>query len=137
MIPEASDGSPHLGYMEAVLKAHSKAPLIVGSFSAGCNVTGITTDPRSTSRLLHKYGAISAWDYSHAACVSSLEATPPAGDEAAALDAIFLSPHKLAGGLGASGVLVMRREVVRKPLQACTGVPPVAIGVDGAAPPCA
>jgi selenocysteine lyase/cysteine desulfurase len=39
------------------------------------------------------------------------------------LDAIFLSPHKLPGGLGASGVLVVRKEVIRTAWQNISSAP--------------
>jgi selenocysteine lyase/cysteine desulfurase len=113
VVPVGSDGRPDVGLLELALKAHSGAPLIVGSFSAGCNVTGITTDPGPITRLLRKHGAISVWEYSSAAFIGRPTALPATGDESAMLDAIFLSSHKLAGGLGASGVLVVRKEIIR------------------------
>ena len=42
-------------------------PFVVGSFSAGSNVTGIASDTRALSLLLHKYGALAVFDYAAAA----------------------------------------------------------------------
>jgi hypothetical protein len=42
------------------------APLILGSFSAGSNVTGIAPDVHAIAALLHRYGAIAAFDYASA-----------------------------------------------------------------------
>ena len=42
------------------------APLILGSFSAGSNVTGIAPDAQAIAALLHRYGAIAAFDYASA-----------------------------------------------------------------------
>ena len=55
------------------LLAASARPFVVGSFSAGSNVTGIASDTRALSVLLHKYGALAAFDYA-AAAVRSLAA---------------------------------------------------------------
>jgi hypothetical protein len=45
---------------------HAGAPLILGSFSAGSNVTGIAPDVQAIAALLHRYGAIAAFDYASA-----------------------------------------------------------------------
>jgi hypothetical protein len=36
-------------------------PLVVGSFSAASNVTGILTDTDRVAALLHRHGALSVW----------------------------------------------------------------------------
>ncbi|HEY2916440.1 MAG TPA: aminotransferase class V-fold PLP-dependent enzyme, partial [Candidatus Limnocylindrales bacterium] len=96
------------------------------SFSAASNVTGIITDTRAISVLLHRHGALSFWDFAAAAPYVEIQMEPrrevPAGERQAdpdpvsapALDykdAIFLSPHKLIGGPGTPGLLVARREL--------------------------
>ena len=40
--------------------------LLLGSFSAGSNVTGLLTDTRAVSRLLHRYGAYACFDFAAA-----------------------------------------------------------------------
>lgn len=40
--------------------------LLIGSFSAASNLTGVLTDTVQVSCLLHKYGALSLWDYASA-----------------------------------------------------------------------
>ena len=94
------------------------------SFSAASNVTGIISDTRAISVLLHRHGALSFWDFAAAAPYVEIEMQMrgrdelPLGetsDEEAPLaykDAIFLSPHKFAGGPGTPGVLVVRRELL-------------------------
>jgi selenocysteine lyase/cysteine desulfurase len=126
-IPEDHDGQIDLEALEAALVAHAGRPLKIGSFSAASNVTGIITDTRAISVLLHRHGALSFWDYAAAAPYVEIDMEPhrpaprgEAADEnprsAAALDyvdAIFLSPHKLIGGPGTPGLLVARRELFR------------------------
>jgi selenocysteine lyase/cysteine desulfurase len=120
-IPEDADGRIDLGRLEAELVRHAGRPLMIGSFSAASNVTGIISDTRAISVLLHRHGALSFWDFAAAAPYVSIEMAPhrpaPDGDRAdAALDtkdAVFVSPHKFIGGPGTPGILVARRDLFR------------------------
>ena len=101
------------GRAEAQLARHAGRPLVVGSFSAASNVTGILTDADRVAALLHRHGALSVWDYSAAAPyvpIRMAESRPGAGDHK---DAVFFSPHKLIGGPQTPGVLVVRRGLAR------------------------
>lgn len=108
-IPEGPDGGPCLRTLANELDAHCGWALKMGSFSAASNVTGIRTDVGEVTRLLHMYGAMAFWDYAAAGPYVPIDMNP--GDPATAMDAIFLSPHKFVGGVGASGVLVMKRSL--------------------------
>jgi selenocysteine lyase/cysteine desulfurase len=112
VLPEGEDGGPSLAVLEAKLQKHAEAPLIVGSFSAGSNVTGIVPNQAAISHLLHSYGAISAWDYASAASCCRISCSKRDADDVG-LDVVFLSPHKLPGGPGSCGVLVVRKSVVQ------------------------
>ncbi len=120
-IPEDADGRIDLARLEAELIAHADRPLRIGSFSAASNVTGILSDTRAISVLLHRHGALSFWDVAAAAPYVEIEMAPrrPAPDgsrdeaDLDTKDAIFVSPHKLIGGPGTPGVLVARRELFR------------------------
>lgn len=105
VIPEDASGHIDAAYLEAMLVKHADRPLKIGSFSAASNVTGILSDTDGISDLLHRYGALSFWDYAAAA--------PYVPMDMGGKDAIFLSPHKFVGGPGTPGVLVVRRDVVR------------------------
>jgi selenocysteine lyase/cysteine desulfurase len=61
-IPEDADGHVDLVALEAALVATADRPVRIGSFSAASNVTGILTDTRAVSVLLHRHGAWSFWD---------------------------------------------------------------------------
>jgi selenocysteine lyase/cysteine desulfurase len=108
IVPEDHDGRIDLGALERSLVEHEARPLKIGSFSAASNVTGILSDVRAISALLHRHGALSCWDFAAAAPYVGIEMAPP-GDGADDLDAVFLSPHKFVGGPGTPGVLVARR----------------------------
>jgi selenocysteine lyase/cysteine desulfurase len=103
-IPEDGDGHVDAAALERELQRFAHRPLLVGSFSAASNVTGIVTDAKAISTLLHSYGALALWDFAAAA--------PYVEIEMAGKDAIFLSPHKFIGGPSTPGVLVVRRELL-------------------------
>ena len=115
-IEEGPAGGPALGQIEETLKAYQNRR-IIGCFSAASNVTGIITDVSATSRLLNRYGALSIWDYAGAAPYLPIDM---ARDE---IHALVLSPHKFLGGPAASGLLLVRPEIIRttRPTQAGGG----------------
>lgn len=110
-VPEARDGGPDLAALEQLLVEHADADLLVGSFSAASNVTGIVTDADAVTRLLKSHGAVSVWDYAGAGPYLPIDMA--AGTDAAK-DSIVVSPHKFPGGPGASGVLVVNQAAVRR-----------------------
>jgi selenocysteine lyase/cysteine desulfurase len=116
VIREDADGHIDIVQLEEELGRHADRPLKIGSFSAASNVTGIVSDTRAIAALLHRYGALSFWDFAAAGPYVQIE-MGTRGDGAAIgptyKDAIFLSPHKFIGGPGTPGVLVVRRELLR------------------------
>ena len=122
-----ADGHIDLAMLERELGRHAGRPLRIGSFSAASNVTGILSDLRAISVLLHRHGALSFWDFAAAAPYVDIEMSPcrpgPTGADAELdyKDAIFLSPHKFIGGPGTPGLLVARRELLRNRVPAVVG----------------
>ena len=115
-IPEDADGRIDLGALERALVANEDRPLRIGSFSAASNVTGILSDTRAISVLLHRHGALSFWDFGAAAPYVEVELSPRRAGPDAVLDykdAVFISPHKFIGGPGTPGILAARRELFR------------------------
>lgn len=111
VIPESEFGGPDLHALEEELTRTAGADLVVGSFSAASNVTGIVTDPDDVTRLLKRRGALAIWDYAAAAPYLPMRMTPSAD---CPKDAIVFSPHKFPGGPAASGVAVIRETLVRR-----------------------
>jgi selenocysteine lyase/cysteine desulfurase len=66
VIGEDSDGHVDLADLEGQLVRYAQRPLLIGSFSAASNVTGILTDTSAVAALLHAHGALSFWDYAAA-----------------------------------------------------------------------
>jgi selenocysteine lyase/cysteine desulfurase len=116
VIREDADGHIDVRQLEEELGRYGDRPLRIGSFSAASNVTGIVSDTRAIAALLHRYGALSFWDFAAAGPYVRID-MGAAGDgpEVAPThkDAVFLSPHKFIGGPGTPGVLVVRRELLR------------------------
>ena len=110
-IPEDADGHIDLGMLESELVRFADRPLLIGSFSAASNVTGIVSDVRSITAKLHEYGALSFWDYAAAAPYVDIDVAPN-GEPDFAMDAMFFSPHKFIGGPETPGVLVAKRTLL-------------------------
>ena len=72
-IHEDADGHIDLDELEARLVEFADRPLKIGSFSAASNVTGIISDTRAVSSLLHRHGALSFWDFAAAAPYVEIE----------------------------------------------------------------
>ncbi len=105
------EGRVDLDDLAAKLEAYADRPVKLGSFSAASNVTGVLTDVAAVARLLHAHGAFACFDYAAAGPYVPID-MHPAGDPGAAIDALFISFHKFAGGPEASGVLVASRALV-------------------------
>jgi len=92
--------------------------LRIGSFSAASNVTGIRTDVRRVTNMLHRYGAMACFDYAACAPYVDIDMNPePQGaEDDPAIDAVFISPHKFLGGPGSSGVLVFNERIYHREL---------------------
>ncbi|MFO0756160.1 MAG: aminotransferase class V-fold PLP-dependent enzyme [Byssovorax sp.] len=124
-IDEDADGQIDLDHLERELVAHRDRPLKIGSFSAASNVTGIVSDTRSVTALLHAHEALSFWDFAAAAPYVKIEMNghedAMEGEAHHFKDAIFLSPHKFIGGPGTPGVLVAKRSLFKNKVPTAPG----------------
>ncbi|GIE49071.1 aminotransferase [Amorphoplanes nipponensis] len=111
-IAAGPDGHIDLVDLRRRLLAYARRPLLIGSFSAASNVTGLLTDTVAVTRLLHEHGALSVWDYAAAGPYVPIRMAGSAPGRGDHLDAVFLSPHKFVGGPQTPGVLVLRRELL-------------------------
>jgi len=106
-----AEGNVDVADLEKQLKAHAARPLKIGSFSAASNVTGILSDCRAISRVLHAHGAYAFFDFAAAGPYVPIDMHP--ADPAERIDALFLSTHKFIGGPEGSGVLVVHKSLFR------------------------
>ena len=87
---------------------------MIGSFSAGSNVTGIISPVRSICKLLHQFGAYAFFDYAGVGAYVKVDIKGDDSDGSSSMDAAFFSPHKFIGGPGSSGLLIARNELFHK-----------------------
>jgi selenocysteine lyase/cysteine desulfurase len=122
------DGDFDYEYLERILLQYKQYNgMKIGAFSAGSNITGTLIDVDRISVMLHKAGALAIFDYAAVCPYVDINVNgktnfhgvfPPVSEpDLAYKDAIFLSPHKLVGGPGTSGVLLAKKNVLfsRKP----------------------
>ena len=122
VIHEDPDGHIDQRQLEAELIKYRGRPLRIGSFSAASNVTGIISDWRAISVLLHRYGALSFWDFAAAAPYMEIKmGSASQGPTEPYMDAVFISPHKFIGGPGTPGLLAARRELFHNRVPAMPG----------------
>ena len=97
------DGLIDLDHLKKVLKKN-KGREIIGSFCIASNVTGIITPYKKISKLLRKYDAL--------VCFDAAASSPYINIPSELYDAMFMSPHKLLGGPGSCGILVLRKSLI-------------------------
>src|SRR5262249_50729946 len=103
-IREAAGAGVALAHLQGELERPAGAPLKLGSLSAASNVTGIISDVDAIAATLRRHDALACFDYAAAGPYLPIDMTGK--------DAVFLSPHKLAGGPGTPGVLVVKRALL-------------------------
>jgi selenocysteine lyase/cysteine desulfurase len=116
-IPLLPDGRLDLEFLRGRLKLFQERSLKIGAFSAASNLTGILQDTDTITELLHQFGALACWDYAAASPYVRVDMNPvlPGRDsELLRKDAIFLSPHKFVGGIGAPGILVAKKRLFQR-----------------------
>jgi len=116
VIPLDPAGGICLEALATALERHRHRSLLIGSFSAASNVTGIKSDVSAVTALLKRHGALACWDYAAAGPYVAIDMN---GDEP--LDAVFLSPHKFVGGPGTPGILVAKSSLFRNTVPAMVG----------------
>ncbi len=98
-----SDGVIDLDHLESLLLDNNQRQ-IIGAFCIASNVTGIITPYEKISRLLRRHGAL--------VCFDAAASSPYINIPCELYDAMFLSPHKLLGGPGSCGLLLIRKELI-------------------------
>lgn len=99
-VPLDSDEKIDMIFLEKELQKHHTRE-IIASFSVASNVTGILSDYKSLYTLIKRYGGI--------LCLDAAAASPYINIDCNYYDALFLSPHKLLGGVGSCGLLVINK----------------------------
>lgn len=119
-INEDANGRVDLDELRSQLNEYRDRPLKIGSFSAASNVTGIISKTAEIAKILHEHGALSFWDFAASAPYVGIEMGTRAAN-GSYKDAVFISPHKLIGGPGTPGVLVVRRDLLTNAVPSVPG----------------
>lgn len=114
IFPPNEDGLIDPKILEAEIKKYSDRSLLIGSFTACSNVTGIISPYYELSKTMHQYGGLCFVDFAASAPYVDIDMHPHNQDEQ--LDAIFFSPHKFLGGPGSCGVLVYNKALQKNPI---------------------
>ena len=106
-VPLSKDGEIDFDFLQSLLEQVRKADKmrqIIASFTLASNVTGILSDYQKLYTLFCKHNVLIAFDassfipYKNIACKH--------------YDALFISAHKLLGGVGSCGLLVIRKKLL-------------------------
>ncbi|HWU75446.1 MAG TPA: aminotransferase class V-fold PLP-dependent enzyme [Rhodanobacter sp.] len=109
VVPPDHHGLVDLVALEDLLHQYQTRPLLIGSFTACSNVTGICTPYHAMARLMHRAGGVAFVDFAASAPYVDIDMHPANPEER--LDAVLWSPHKFLGGPGSSGALVFNRDL--------------------------
>ncbi len=112
-IPLDDTGCIDMIILQEELDKYADRPLKIASFSAASNVTGLLTDVKTITRLLHNNGALAFWDYAAAGPYVDIDVSGCLDDTGdTTIDALFISPHKFIGGPGTPGVLMIKSRLL-------------------------
>lgn len=97
------EGLIDLVQLESVLKQNAHRE-IIGTFCIASNVTGIMTCYKEISNMLRKYNALVCFDAAASSAYMNVDCNY--------YDVMFTSAHKLLGGPGSCGLLVIKKTLV-------------------------
>ncbi|MFW3356487.1 aminotransferase class V-fold PLP-dependent enzyme [Aliarcobacter butzleri] len=97
------DGLVDLDHLKEILEKNKNRE-IIASFCIASNVTGIITPYEEISKILRAYNAI--------ICFDAAASSPYMNIPCHLFDAMFMSSHKLLGGPGSCGLLVIRKDLI-------------------------
>ncbi|EEQ99140.1 Cysteine desulfurase, putative [Perkinsus marinus ATCC 50983] len=86
---------------------NSAIPVVV--LSACSNICGVRLDIPTVSTLIHEYNGVVAWDLAAIAAHDKVDMNPSTHPNGY-IDFAFVSPHKLIGGPGSSGLLLCKKK---------------------------
>lgn len=72
------------------------------------------------NELIHSFDGIACWDFAAVAAHSKVDFNPP-GRPLAFIDCGFVSPHKLLGGPGTPGILLLKKSLMRNAVPSVPG----------------
>lgn len=119
-VPESNSRTVDCEILETLLqKPKYKNRLKIGTFAAASNVNGKVADVNRITATLKRHGALAFFDYATGAPYMHMDMNPSPSSQyptasVIAKDAIFLSPHKMIGGMGTPGILIVKKHLVNQ-----------------------
>ena len=111
IIPNNENGNVCLKSLENLLNEYQNRTNKIVAITGCSNVTGIQTPYHEAAKIAHKFNGLCFVDFACSAPYISIDMHPE--EVAAALDAIFFSPHKFLGGQGTPGVLIFNKKLYK------------------------
>ena len=95
-----------------LLRRYHNRSLRIVSLNHVSNVTGIITSMSAINELVHKEGGLICWD-----CATACSHEAPMMNNTSVnaydyCDALFFSPHKMVGGVGCPGLLIVKKKLL-------------------------
>jgi selenocysteine lyase/cysteine desulfurase len=110
LISANKEGLVDLNHLDELIAKHRNAKHLIASVTGCSNVTGIETPYHEIARRMHRAGGLCFVDFACSGPYVKIDMHPK-NDPEAALDAVFLSPHKFLGGPGSPGLLIFNSKL--------------------------
>ena len=114
-VKENADGAFDVVDLKLKLEKYKGRKLKIGSFTMASNITGIVAPAHEITEMMHRAGGLAFWDCATAGPYMKIDMNPVVPGEGRAFvykDAVFLSPHKMVGGPGSPGILVVKKRLL-------------------------
>jgi selenocysteine lyase/cysteine desulfurase len=109
IIQADEQGLVDLNHFEGLLQKYDDRKFKIASVTACSNVTGLETPYHEIAKMIHAHGGVCFVDFACSGPYTHINMHPE--DEAACLDAVFLSPHKFLGGPGTPGIIIFNSKL--------------------------
>eukprot|EP00127_Corallochytrium_limacisporum_P007318 Clim_evm5s247 gene=Clim_evmTU5s247 len=124
-MPLEEDGTMSIELLEKKLAYYSnlgfRKEWLVVSMASAANVTGVQLDVDRITHMTKKYGGLAFWDYAAAAPYVHMTVHDSTHSKDGWKDAIMFSMHKLPGGPGTPGILIVRKSLLNSYAAPYTG----------------
>lgn len=94
------------------LRQYKNRSLRIVSLNHVSNVTGLVTPMSAINELVHKEGGLICWDCATACSHEAPLMNNTSVNQYDYCDALFFSPHKMVGGVGCPGLLIVKKKLL-------------------------
>lgn len=112
LIDADENGCVNLNHLKTLLEKHANRKTKIASVTGCSNVTGLQTPYHQIAKLMHQHNGLCFVDFACSGPYVHIDMHPE-NDPEAALDAIYLSPHKFLGGPGTPGILIFNKKLYK------------------------